>query len=174
MITANAVLARWNALSEDAAAMEILPCCGSRRWASELARARPFADDAALCERSAKIWLGLGPADWDEAFRTHPRIGERKAVAAATQRSAAWSLSEQSRFRQSDLEIRAALERGNQLYEERFGRIFLVCATGKSAAEMLMILVRRLQNDPQTELRETVEQQWQITQLRLRKWLNHE
>ena len=175
MITANVVLARWNALSEDAAATEILPCCGSRRWASELARARPFAEDAALCERSAKIWLGLAPADWDEAFRMHPRIGERKAVEAATQRSAAWS-RDQSRVGLGNRmrEIRAALERGNQLYEERFGRIFLVCATGKSAAEMLMILERRLQNDPQTELREAVEQQRQITQLRLRKWLNHE
>ena len=73
MITANAVLARWNSLDEDSAVAEILPCCGSRRWALELARARPLADDAALCDRSSDIWLRLASADWDEAFRTHPR-----------------------------------------------------------------------------------------------------
>ncbi|HMD18847.1 MAG TPA: 2-oxo-4-hydroxy-4-carboxy-5-ureidoimidazoline decarboxylase, partial [Alloacidobacterium sp.] len=95
------------------------------------------------------------------------------AVEAATQRSAAWSHDEQSGVGRSDTEIRAALERGNQLYEERFGRIFLVCATGKPAAEMLTILECRLQNDPGRELLEAVEQQRQITQLRLRKWLNH-
>jgi 2-oxo-4-hydroxy-4-carboxy-5-ureidoimidazoline decarboxylase len=174
MITANAVLARWNMLDEETAAAEILPCCGSRRWAQELARARPLADDAELCDRSSDIWLGLAPADWDEAFRTHPRIGERKAIEAATQRSAVWSRSEQSGVGESDPEIRAAIERGNRLYEERFGRIFLVCATGKTAAEMLAILERRLEIDPERELLEAVEQQRQITELRLRKWLNHE
>jgi len=172
MITANAVLARWNMLDEDTAAAEILPCCGSQRWAQDLARARPFADDAELCDRSDRIWLGLAPADWDEAFRTHPRIGERNAVEAATQRSAAWSRDEQSGVGRSDTSVLAALECSNRLYEERFGRVFLVCATGKSAAEMVMILERRLQNDSQTELQEAVEQQRQITQLRLRKWLD--
>ncbi len=171
MITANAVLARWNALDKDAAEAEILPCCGSRRWAQELAMARPFAEDAELCELSDRIWLGLTTADWDEAFRTHPRIGERKAIETATQQSAAWSSEEQSGVGRSDANVLASLERGNRLYEERFGRVFLVCATGKSAAEMLMILERRLQNDPETELQEAVEQQRQIMQLRLRKWL---
>lgn len=172
MMPANTVLVHWNALEEDAAAAVILPCCGSRRWARELAQARPFADDQELIERSGAIWRGLAPVDWDEAFRTHPRIGERKAMEAATQQSAAWSREEQSGVSQTDAEIRVALERGNRFYEERFGRVFLVCATGKSAAEMLSMLERRLNNDPQTELREAVEQQRQITQLRLRKWLN--
>lgn len=171
MITANAVLARWNLVDEDAAVAEVLPCCGSRSWALELARARPFADDAELCERSDRIWLRLALADWDEAFRTHPRIGERKAVGTATQQSAAWSRDEQSGAGRSDASVLGALERGNRLYEERFGRVFLVCATGKSAAEILTILERRLQNDSDTELQEAVEQQRQITQLRLRKWL---
>ena len=171
MITANAVLARWNLLDEVAAVAEVLPCCGSRRWALELGRARPFVDDAELCERSDVIWLGLTLLDWDEAFRTHPRIAERKAVETATQRSAAWSSEEQHGVGRSDASVLAGLERGNRLYEERFGRVFLVCAAGKSAAEMLIILERRLLNDPQTELVEAVEQQRQITQLRLRKWL---
>src|SRR5262249_44490713 len=102
MITASAVLVRWNMLDEATAASEVLPCCGSWRWALELARARPLAYDTELYDCASAIWLGLAPADWDEAFRTHPRIGYRKAVEAATQQSAAWSRSEQSEVGQSD------------------------------------------------------------------------
>ncbi len=171
MMTASAVLARWNALDDGLAADEILPCCGSRRWARELAQSRPFADEAELFERSDVIWLRLSRADWDEAFRSHPRIGERKAAELATQQSTVWSRQEQRGVDPADQASNAALERGNRLYEERFGRVFLICASGKSAAEMLVALERRLQNDEQTELSEAVEQQRQITQLRLRKWL---
>jgi 2-oxo-4-hydroxy-4-carboxy-5-ureidoimidazoline decarboxylase len=172
MITAHAILTKWNALDIDTAAAGILPCCGSLRWARELAEARPFADESALLDRSDVIWLNLSRVDWDEAFRSHPRIGERKAAETATRQSAEWSRQEQGGVDSSDAGIRAQLERGNSLYEERFGRIFLVCASGKTATEMLAILERRLRNDPQTELREAVEQQRQITQLRLRRWLD--
>jgi 2-oxo-4-hydroxy-4-carboxy-5-ureidoimidazoline decarboxylase len=171
MITAHAALTKWNALDNDTAAAEILPCCASSRWARELAEARPFADEAALFDGSDAIWLNLAPADWDEAFRSHPRIGERKTAEMATAQSTEWSRREQSGVDSSSARIRAELERGNRLYEERFGRIFLVCASGKTATAMLEILERRLQNDPQTELQEAVEQQRQITQLRLRRWL---
>ncbi len=172
MITAIAALAKWNALDEDAAAAEILSCCGSARWALGLAQSRPLAGAAELFDRSDVVWLNLAPADWDEAFRSHPRIGERKAAETATQQSTEWSRKEQGGIDSSDTGVRAELERGNRLYEERFGRIFLVCASGKTAAEMLKILERRLQNDPQTELREAVEQQRQITRLRLQRWLD--
>jgi 2-oxo-4-hydroxy-4-carboxy-5-ureidoimidazoline decarboxylase len=167
----NAVLAKWNDLPETAAIAEILPCCGSTRWAHELAQARPFVDEAALFSFSDSIWLRLSADAWDEAFRSHPRIGEHKAPVAATPQSAIWSDKEQSGVGGSDEETLFRLARGNRIYEERFGRVFLVCATGKSAAQMLEILKRRLENDPQTELRETAEQQRQITQIRLRKWL---
>jgi OHCU decarboxylase len=167
----SAVLARWSALPEMEAEEEILPCCGSSRWAQELTRLRPFSAEAALFEASDRVWLGLGVEDWDEAFRSHPRIGERKAPAAATKRSAAWSSKEQGGVDAQDAKTLAELERGNREYEARFGRVFLVCATGKSAAEMLEILERRLSNDAEAELREAAEQQRQITQLRLRKWL---
>ncbi len=164
-------LARWNVQPEDAAAQGILPCCGSLRWALELARLRPMATDAELFAASDRVWLSLDPADWDEAFRSHPRIGERKAAASATQTSAAWSRQEQNGIDAQNAAILAELARGNEEYETRFGRIFLVCATSKTAAEMLATLHRRLGNDAETELREAAEQQRQITELRLRKWL---
>jgi 2-oxo-4-hydroxy-4-carboxy-5-ureidoimidazoline decarboxylase len=172
MRVADRVLAAWNELPQAAAAAEILPCCGSARWAQLLAQARPFADEASLFHHSDTVWLDLGASDWDEAFRSHPRIGERKAAASATQQSASWSEKEQSSVDHSGTETLTRLAEGNRLYEERFGRIFLVCATGRSAVEMLAILERRLENDPASELQEAVEQQRQITQLRLRKWLH--
>jgi OHCU decarboxylase len=165
------VLARWNALPDMEAAEAIVPCCGSQRWAREMVRQRPFGSVAELVEASDRVWRGLGAEDWDEAFRSHPRIGERKAPAAATKRSAAWSRQEQDGVRAHDTMALAELARRNTEYEARFGRVFLVCATGKSAAEMLAILARRLGNDAESELREAAEQQRQITQLRLRKWL---
>ena len=171
MITANRVLTRWNELDEDTAAAEILPCCGSIRWARELARKRPLANETDLFHHSDVVWLNLTQDDWNEAFCSHPRIGER-AGTRATQQSAEWSQQEQDRVSDADEETRARLEQGNKRYEERFGHIFIVCASGKSALEILASLERRLQNDAQVELREAAEQQRQITQLRLRKWLD--
>lgn len=171
MTIVNETLADWNTLDQASATASILPCCGSARWARELVETRPINTEMELLERSDAIWKALSPDDWDEAFRSHPRIGERKA-AAATAQSSEWSRTEQYGIVRSSSEIRAALEQGNQFYEQRFGRIYIVCATGKSAEEMLADLQRRLHNDADTELRETVEQQKQITRLRLRKWLD--
>jgi len=167
----SAVLGRWNALPEMEATEEILPCCGSVRWARELVSRRPFGSDAALLEAADEVWWGLEPGDWDEAFRSHPRIGERKAPAAATKQSTQWSRQEQNGIETQNAATLAALARGNAEYEARFGRVFLICATGKSAAQMLEVLTSRMNNDAATELREAAEQQRQITQLRLRKWL---
>ena len=170
MKTRHEVLSIWNALDGESAAAEILPCCGSTRWARELAHTRPIGSEAEFFERSDAIWQALSTADWDEAFRSHPRIGERKVQTVSPQ-SAAWSCTEQSGLARSDTDIRTALRQGNRAYEQRFGRIYIVCATGKSAEEMLADLECRLQNDVDTELLEAVEQQRQITRLRLRKWL---
>lgn len=165
------VLARWNALPSAEAAQEILPCCGSSRWAGEIARRRPVHSEAELFAASDQVWWGLTAFDWDEAFRSHPRIGDRKPAASATHQSSTWSRQEQNGLDAQDAHTLAELARSNEEYEERFGRVFLVCATGKSAVEMLEILRRRLGNDTATELREAAEQQRHITQLRLRKWL---
>ena len=170
MITANRALTRWNQLDEDTAAAEILPCCGSMRWARELARKRPVVNETDLFHYSDTVCLNLAQEDWNEAFCSHPRIGKRTAPKATLQ-SAEWSKQEQGSVSDADDETRARLEQGNKRYEERFGRIFIVCASGKSALDILAILERRLQNDAQVELREAAEQQRQITQLRLRKWL---
>jgi 2-oxo-4-hydroxy-4-carboxy-5-ureidoimidazoline decarboxylase len=136
-----------------------------------LARARPIADETELLERSDAIWQSLSSVDWDEAFRSHPKIGEEKTY-TATPQSAEWSRSEQSGVSASSVDTRVALERGNRIYEQRFGRILIICATGRSAEDILANLERRLKNDAEAELLEAVEQQRQITRLRLRKWLD--
>lgn len=167
----NPVLAAWNAMEKDEAAATVLPCCGSRRWAELMADARPVADENQLMWRADVIWQEMETADWMEAFATHPRIGERKAPAQATNQSAAWSAAEQSALAREDAAVLAELAEGNKRYEERFGRTYIVCATGKTAREMIKILERRMTNDDATELREAAEQQGQITALRLKRWL---
>ena len=164
------VLRRWNLLPAEAAANEILPCCGSRAWAAKMTEIRPIVDEAGLFAASDAIWNALTETDWQEAFRSHPRIGESKASVWASPESAAWSGEEQRNVAEAGDPAKAALAEGNRLYESRFGRIFIVCATGKSPEEILMILRQRLRNDDATELREAAEQQRQITQIRLQKW----
>ena len=165
----NDALRAWNALQEKDAVAAVLPCNGSQSWAAALVSARPFATSEALFARADEIWRGLPEADWLQAFASHPRIGEAHAATASKQ-SLQWSAGEQGGAR-PDEAITAALAASNRMYEERFGRVFLVCATGKTAAEMLAILEQRLGNDPASEILEAAEQQRRITQLRLRKWL---
>jgi 2-oxo-4-hydroxy-4-carboxy-5-ureidoimidazoline decarboxylase len=165
------VLTLWNALSRRDAAAEILPCCGSRAWAEALAVRRPFVGVPELLEAARETWRELRAADWMEAFRSHPRIGESRAVGAATAISQEWSSAEQQNVTQSEEHVKLALEAGNRAYEERFGRILIVCATGKQPSEILQILQRRLQNNDEAEMCEAADEQLQITQLRLRKWL---
>lgn len=167
----NAVLANWNALPAQEAAQQILPCCGSSAWADAMVTARPFSDLAALCESSDRTWRSLAVSDWLEAFNSHPRIGESSRKPDGKLSSPKWSAQEQQRVSDSAEGTKRALAEANRLYEARFGRIFLVCATGKSAAEILEILRRRLQNDDKTELHVAAEEQRQIIRIRLQKWL---
>jgi 2-oxo-4-hydroxy-4-carboxy-5-ureidoimidazoline decarboxylase len=167
----NPVLARWHALPPDEATTEILSCCGSHAWAAKLVAMRPFADQQSLFAAADHCWQNLPQAHWLEAFRSHPRIGEKHAENKTTAASAAWSRSEQSQMNEADAAILLRMREGHRQYEERFGRIFIVCASGKQPAEMLRILEHRLTNDPAQELLESAVQQQQIMQLRLRKWL---
>jgi 2-oxo-4-hydroxy-4-carboxy-5-ureidoimidazoline decarboxylase len=167
---ANSTLARWNSLDATTAAREILPCCGSSAWAAELAARRPFANPEDLFEGSDWVWAGLSETDWREAFDSHPRIGQQHAR-SATAESLAWSSAEQSAAATEEDATKLALAEANRQYEEKFGRIFIVCASGKSAAEILAICNTRRNNSAADELLEAAEQQRQITQLRLRKWL---
>ncbi len=165
------VLARWNGLSADEAAGEILPCCGSTAWARGMAARRPIVYETSLLAASDEVWKSLPESDWMEAFCNHPRIGESRSPASIPARSAAWSGEEQRRVGTATEDVKVALAKENFAYEQRFGRIFIVCATGKSAPEILEILRRRLRNDESTELHEAAEQQRQIARLRLKKWL---
>ena len=165
------VLARWNFLPIAAAVDEILPCCGSRAWADGMVGRRPLPDGAALLAASDETWRSLAESDWLEAFRSHPRIGGSQASKGASQQSVTWSAEEQQNVAGGEESVKIALAEGNREYERRFSRIFMVCATGKSPAEILKILQRRMKNDEHTELHEASDQQRQITRIRLKKWL---
>ena len=165
------VLARWNGLPHEEAAREILACCGSRTWATNMVSKRPIQDEVSLLATSDAIWRGLGEEDWLEAFRSHPRIGESRAEEVSPAQSSAWSAQEQQKAATADEAVKMALKWGNREYEQKFGRIFIVCATGKSASEILEILRRRLHNDDASELRLAAEEQRQIMHIRLKKWI---
>jgi 2-oxo-4-hydroxy-4-carboxy-5-ureidoimidazoline decarboxylase len=166
----NSVLSSWNNSSADEALDAMLACCGARRWAAAMVALRPIAGVVELSAAADRIWSTMKDADWLEAFACHPRIGERK-TAHASKKSAAWSRQEQSSASTAAERVLAELAAGNAEYEQRFGFTYIVCATGKSAEEMLAILNRRLASDRAEELREAAEQQRQITQIRLGKWL---
>ena len=165
----NPTLEAFNSMTPTEAMMAILPCNGSRAWAEGMAAARPFHTASALFAAADKVWWALSAHDWQQAFDSHPRIGEKLAV-HATKQSLEWSAGEQAAA-MPDVDMQATLSEGNREYEQKFGRIFIVCATGKNAPEMIEVLHRRLNNDPESELKETAEQQRQITQIRIRKWL---
>jgi 2-oxo-4-hydroxy-4-carboxy-5-ureidoimidazoline decarboxylase len=167
----NRILAHWNSLDPAAAAREALPCCGSHAWAAALASRRPIPDETSLVKISSDVWFTLPHEDWQEAFDSHPRIGQRHAQSHATEESLRWSVQEQSATLSEDAATKLALAEANRRYEQKFGRIFIVCATGKTSTEMLAILESRMKNDTATELLESAEQQRQITELRLHRWL---
>jgi OHCU decarboxylase len=166
----NSVLAEWNSADKQSAARAMLACCGARRWAAGMVALRPISSVAALSEAADRVWTTMSEPDWLEAFACHPRIGERKA-SSASERSTAWSEQEQSGTGSASTSMMRELAEGNAQYEQRFGFTYIVCATGKSANEMLAILKRRLANDRMAELKEAAEQQRQIMQIRLGKWL---
>ena len=166
----NPNLAAWNGADESVAVPAMLACCAARRWAQAMVARRPLRNVETLSLTADELWSAMNEADWLEAFAAHPRIGERKTPPAAT-RSATWSQQEQSSTANAANQVLADLAAGNALYERRFGFTYIVCATGKSADEMLAILRRRLNNERASELREAAEQQRQIMQIRLGKWL---
>lgn len=129
--------------------------------------ARPFTNIDQLSTKADEIWRSLSTDDWLEAFRAHPKIGEKKAEAAQSAQAQSWSAQEQSNAQDADAINKEALAKGNRQYEERFGFIFIICATGKSADAILGSLNQRLENDTATELRMAADEQSKITRLRL-------
>jgi 2-oxo-4-hydroxy-4-carboxy-5-ureidoimidazoline decarboxylase len=165
MIAARAL----DAMSEEAARAALGRCCGASRWVDGMLERRPFGSDTHLFTCADEVWAQMGPADHREAFTHHPRIGASlDALREKFANTAELSATEQAgALAASDAELEA-LRDGNIRYEARFGHIFIVCASGKTAAQMLELLEARLGNDPDTELRIAAAQQHEITRLRLR------
>lgn len=155
-----------NALSEEDAFEAFLASCGAVRWAEQMNARRPYADEAQLLTTAREVWHDLGAADWLQAFAAHPQIGEGPGPSSKT---AAWSAGEQAGVADAADATRTALADANRRYREKFGWIFIVCATGKSAGEMLTLLRHRLDNDSAEELRIAAAEQEKITLLRLHK-----
>lgn len=155
------IAAYLNGLSPDAAARALARCCASKQWVKRMLAGRPFASDQELFRASEREWWSLDRGDWLEAFGAHPKIGERTADA--------WSSGEQSGMARAGADLRLALREENGSYERRFGHVYLVCAAGRSAAELLADLRGRLMNEPDKELRVAAGEQAKITHLRLEK-----
>lgn len=160
-------LLEFNALSGPAAEAALLDCCGAARWAKQIAAQRPFVSAAALFAAADAAWREMARVDILEAFSRHPQIGQKAANGSESHRQ--WSESEQSGAQIAAEDVKARLSRGNRTYYEKFGYIFIVCATGKSADEMLALLEQRIQNDAARELPIAAEQQRLIMRLRLEK-----
>ena len=141
--------------------------CGSSRWVDRMMSRRPFGRDAKLLSVARIEWFGLTEIDWLEAFSHHPKIGDRDALAARFPETHDLSSTEQSGVSSAREDVLQALADGNTAYIDRFGFIFIVCATGKTAEEMLSLLRDRLSNDRASELRIAAEEQAKITALRL-------
>ncbi|WP_069167051.1 2-oxo-4-hydroxy-4-carboxy-5-ureidoimidazoline decarboxylase [Nocardia altamirensis] len=159
-----------NALSPEAAEQELLACCASRQWAQKVAATRPYPDVDSVIAAAVTAVCELGWPEVEEALAAHPRIGDR-AKAELSEREAAWSRGEQSGAATADLAVRRELAAGNQAYEDRFGHVFLIRATGRSAEEMLTELRKRLANSVLDERIKVQSELADITRLRVRKLL---
>jgi 2-oxo-4-hydroxy-4-carboxy-5-ureidoimidazoline decarboxylase len=158
---------RLDRASEADARRLLATCCGSTRWIDRMVARRPFGSRDALSHAARDVWFALDPADWREAFSHHPRIGDRAALAARFAATRALSQQEQSGVAEAPDAVLDALAEGNEAYERRFGYIFIVCATGKRAEEMLALLRSRIDNDPAREIEIAAGEQAKITDLRL-------
>ncbi len=159
-----------DAMSDEEARAALSRCCGAHRWIDGMLARRPFSNDAALFAAAHEIWATMSRDDILEAFAHHPRIGadidSLRVKFAATKE---WSAGEQAAVRDASEETLLALRDGNLAYEARYGHIFIVCATGKSAGEMLALLRARMDNDPSQELSIAAAEQAKITDIRLSK-----
>ena len=162
-------LAELNAASVEVAQIELSKCCGSRAWAHAVVAGRPYATLGLLFAAAERVWFALEPEDWKEAFAHHPRIGDISQLREKFASTAQWARDEQSGTKEASEATLRALKTGNEIYEKRFGHVFLICATGKSAEEMLTALQLRLANPPERELAIAAGEQAKILRLRLEK-----
>jgi OHCU decarboxylase len=168
-------LDEFNALDAASAERALLHCCGSGRWGREMAGRRPFTDRRTLERDADSIWRALDPADWLEAFAAHPRIGDTPPLAGGAGqageagRAGAWAAREQAGMDEATEDTRQRLAAANRRYEDRFGFIYIVCATGRTADEMLAAAEGRLRHTNDEELHTAAEEQRKITRIRLEK-----
>lgn len=158
-----------NALPQRAAETLLAACCGAPAWVKAMLDRRPFESVGAMLDASDEVCTRLSPDQWLAAFAHHPRIGEQSAAAAVDDTARAWSRGEQSAAVAGDDSVQRELAEAQRLYELRFGYIFIICASGRSAHEILAELRARMQNTPDAELRAAAEEQRKITRLRLEK-----
>jgi len=160
-----------NTLSSAEAALALRRCCGAARWVERMLALRPYASAEDLLEKAEQAAARLKREDWLEAFTHHPRIGDMDRLRERFGSTAAWSSGEQSGVNAAAEQTLLALKEGNDAYFEKFGYIFIVCATGKTAGEMLTLLQARLPNSPDAELPLAAAEQRKITRIRLEKLL---
>ena len=158
-----------NNLSNENTIEELFKCCGSSAWAQKLTDSKPFKNKLQLLEISDTIWARCSKQDGLEAFTHHPKIGDLKSLEKKFASTKEWAGKEQAGVDSATHKTLTALAEGNQAYENKFGFIFIVCATGKTANEMLALLNARLQNNPETEIKIAMNEQNKITHIRLEK-----
>ena len=164
-------LHEFNILPKEQLIAELTKCCGSSAWVNRMLPFIPADDMVELLEDAEEEWWKCSEDDWKEAFAHHPKIGDVGSLAKKFASTAAWASGEQAAVNSASKETLEALAEANRLYEEKFGYIFIVCATGKSANEMLEILRERLSNSPEEEIKIAADEQNKITKLRLEKLL---
>jgi 2-oxo-4-hydroxy-4-carboxy-5-ureidoimidazoline decarboxylase len=164
-------LEAFNQLSKKTLKEQLTHCCGSSVWVREMMKHVPFKNMEDLLKWSDELWLATSQEDWREAFLHHPKIGDIESLQKKFASTAQWAEGEQGAVKQASEDTIKALAQGNSLYEQKFGFIFIICATGKSANEMLSLLQARLPNSMEEELKTAMLEQQKITQLRLRKLL---
>ena len=161
-----------NTLPRQQLVAELTKCCGSPAWVNKMLPFFPADDLVELLEDAEEQWFKCSETDWKEAFAHHPKIGDIDSLKKKFESTALWASGEQSGVSDASQKTIEALAEGNKKYEDKFGYIFIVCATGKSAEEMLEILQSRLPNDPKEEIEIATDEQNKITQLRLEKLLD--
>jgi 2-oxo-4-hydroxy-4-carboxy-5-ureidoimidazoline decarboxylase len=164
-------LHEFNILSKEQLIAELTKCCGSSSWINRILQFVPADDMIELLEDAEEQWWKCNEEDWKEAFGHHPKIGDVELLTKKFASTAQWAFGEQSSVNVASKETIEALAEGNRLYEEKFGYIFIVCATGKSAEEMLALLQTRLENKPEEEIKIAADEQNKITKLRIEKLL---
>ncbi len=165
-------LTELNSLSESELKQALTRCCGSSNWVENMVSVFPVSSQQNLFNKAEDIWDGCTEEDWKEAFSHHPKIGDAQSLKEKFASTSQWAEGEQSGVQHTSDQVLEAFKTNNQLYEERFGYIFIVCATGKSAEEMLSMLTLRLLNSQEDEINIAMEEQNKITQLRLQKLLS--